>query len=107
MQPKHIPERSCVACHTKRPKRDLVRVVRTPEGEVKVDPSGRANGRGAYLCKEPACWAEGVARGKLNSAFKSPLTQQAKQELGSYAASLLGPSALHPAATEPGEGQGT
>src|SRR5439155_18913344 len=48
--PKHIPERSCVACDTVRPKRHLVRLVRTADGRVEVDPTWRKSGRGAYLC---------------------------------------------------------
>ena len=53
--PKKIPMRMCVACREMKPKKELVRVVRTPEGQVLLDASGRANGRGAYLCGNPAC----------------------------------------------------
>ena len=47
---KKIPMRMCVACREMKPKKELIRVVRTPEGEVLLDPTGRRNGRGAYLC---------------------------------------------------------
>ena len=58
MKPKHVPERMCVACRRRRPKRELLRVVLTPEGPV-IDPSGKKPGRGAYVCPDqPECWAE-------------------------------------------------
>ena len=53
---KHAPQRTCVGCRTTSSKRAFVRVVRTPEGTVEVDESGRRNGRGAYLCAQATCW---------------------------------------------------
>ena len=58
LRQKHVPMRTCVICRDKKPKRDLLRVVRTPEGRLCVDPSGRAAGRGAYLCADGAHWGE-------------------------------------------------
>ncbi|MEG1524068.1 MAG: YlxR family protein [Clostridia bacterium] len=60
--------RMCVACRQMRPKKELMRVVRTPEGTVLVDQTGRANGRGAYLCNDIAC---------LNKAIKSRALERA------------------------------
>lgn len=55
---KHIPIRQCIACRERRPKRELLRIVMTPEGPV-LDPTGRRPGRGAYVCPDrPSCWAE-------------------------------------------------
>ena len=54
--PKKIPMRQCVGCREHRPKRELVRVVRSPEGNVSLDFSGKANGRGAYLCDNIECF---------------------------------------------------
>ena len=90
MGPKHIPERSCVACRSKRPKRDLVRIVRTPEGMVKPDPSGRMNGRGAYLCQDAACWVQGVTKDRLKAALGVTLTAEAKTGLLEYAEKMFG-----------------
>lgn len=53
--PRKIPERKCCSCGQKKPKAELVRVVRTPEGEIKLDKTGRLNGRGAYLCRDLTC----------------------------------------------------
>lgn len=89
-RPKHVPERSCVACRTKRPKRELVRVVRTPEGSVKADPGGRADGRGAYLCQKRECWVESLSKGKLKAALGVQVTEQTRRELTAYAELTFG-----------------
>ena len=53
--PKHIPERQCLGCREMKPKAELVRVVRSPEGTVSLDPRGKAPGRGAYICPSADC----------------------------------------------------
>ena len=55
MKTKKIPMRKCVGCQERKEKKELIRVLRTPEGAVILDPTGRANGRGAYLCRSAAC----------------------------------------------------
>ena len=60
---KKIPQRMCLGCQTRKDKRDLVRIVRTPEGEVLIDKTGKKNGRGAYICPEISC-LEAVIRSK-------------------------------------------
>lgn len=64
-----LPTRTCVACRTARPKRALVRVVRTPEGSVVVDPTGKRSGRGAYLCPSLDCLRLAERRGSLARAL--------------------------------------
>jgi predicted RNA-binding protein YlxR (DUF448 family) len=71
-RPKHVPQRTCVGCHTILPKRSLVRLVRTPEG-VLIDPGGKHPGRGAYLHNRQACWEKGL-KGSLAHALKASLT---------------------------------
>lgn len=83
---KHVPQRTCVGCHTVRAKRTLVRVVRMPEG-VKVDPTGKLNGRGAYLHNSRSCWERGLA-GALKNALKVELTTEDKQRLEAFMESL-------------------
>ncbi|MBK7893760.1 MAG: YlxR family protein [Candidatus Promineifilaceae bacterium] len=74
-RPKHVPQRSCFVCRQKRDKRQLTRLVRTPEGPVVVDPTGKQNGRGAYLCADPVCWDKVLANGRLlNQALKTELS---------------------------------
>lgn len=86
---RHVPERTCIACHTQRPKQALVRVVHTPTGEVKIDETGKQNGRGAYLCKQVACWEQALKRGALNKALRITLTQETTDALLAYAATLV------------------
>lgn len=52
---KKTPERQCLGCNQHKPKRELLRVVRTPEGEVLLDFTGKKNGRGAYICRDVMC----------------------------------------------------
>lgn len=53
--PDHIPMRTCAVCRSVRPKRSMIRLVRTADGEVVTDPTGKLAGRGTYVCDEPAC----------------------------------------------------
>lgn len=58
MPQRKIPLRKCMGCNEKKPKKELVRVVKSPEGEVSLDLTGRKPGRGAYVCHDPACLAK-------------------------------------------------
>ncbi|MGI8608114.1 MAG: RNase P modulator RnpM [Candidatus Dormibacteria bacterium] len=77
----HVPTRTCVACRTERPKRQLVRLVGTPAGTVEVDPTGKLNGRGAYLCQDPACWTQAQRRRAVERALRLSLDEAAWQNL--------------------------
>lgn len=79
MMPKHVPQRTCIACRQVKSKRELIRVVRAPDGNVSVDESGKANGRGAYLCRDRVCWEKAV--GQLGRASSSPLAHSLKVNL--------------------------
>jgi predicted RNA-binding protein YlxR (DUF448 family) len=80
----HVPERSCVACAKKVPKQELVRVVRTPEGEVAVDLTGKASGRGAYLCQSADCWDRAVCRGGLARSLKAEISNQDRDGIRAF-----------------------
>ncbi len=67
---KKMPERKCVGCNERRPKNELVRVLRTPEGEIGVDRTGKKSGRGAYLCRSTACFAKAIKARRLQSALE-------------------------------------
>lgn len=71
--PKKTPMRMCVACRQMRPKKELVRIVRTPEGDVRLDTTGRANGRGAYLCASAECLNRAVKTRALERALEAKL----------------------------------
>ena len=77
MLSRKTPQRMCIVCRGLFDKKDLRRVVRTPEGEVRFDPTGKAAGRGAYLCKDPECLKKCVKGKVLNKIFKTPITEEA------------------------------
>ena len=62
-----------MVCRTSREKRDLLRIVRAPDGAVRFDPTGRANGRGAYVCRDEACIAGATGKGALGRALETNL----------------------------------
>jgi len=84
---KHIPQRTCVGCGQVQGKREMVRVVRTPQGQVAVDPTGKRNGRGAYVHQARSCWDAALA-GRLAHALKATLSEPDRQALEGFAASL-------------------
>lgn len=75
------PQRTCIACRRMQDKTALCRVVRTPEGELLLDESGRLAGRGAYICKDAACLKKAFKSRALERALKQPLPQTLKDEL--------------------------
>jgi predicted RNA-binding protein YlxR (DUF448 family) len=79
---KHVPQRTCVGCRKVLAKRTLIRIVRTPEG-VKIDPSGKLSGRGAYLHNQRSCWEKGI-KGALAHNLKIDLTDKDIEHLKSY-----------------------
>ena len=70
MQNKKVPVRTCVSCRESKDKRELVRIVRTPEGETIIDLTGKQNGRGAYCCKNKDCFEKLKKNHALDRAFK-------------------------------------
>ena len=79
---KHVPQRTCVGCREVLPKRTMIRVVRTAEG-VRVDPTGKLAGRGAYLHDRRECWERGL-KGALANALKATLTAEERALLEEF-----------------------
>lgn len=77
MQTKKIPMRMCSGCGEMKPKRELVRVVKSPEGEISVDLTGRKSGRGAYICKNPDC----LKKAKKSKRFERSFSMQIPEEI--------------------------
>lgn len=78
---RHIPLRTCVACRTQRDKRELLRVVRTVDGHVRPDLTGKANGRGAYLCRSLSCIALAERRRILDRHLDVSVSSSVFEEL--------------------------
>lgn len=85
---KHVPQRTCIACRSTSAKRAFVRVVRSPDGHVQVDRTGKLSGRGAYLCERRSCWDAGLKRDRIANALKTTLTAEDRQALNEFAATL-------------------
>lgn len=83
------PLRTCVACRLTLPKRELVRIVRTPGGEVLVDPSGKMNGRGANVCPKLDCFDQAVSTGSLARNLQVGLDKERISELREAFSRLL------------------
>ena len=81
MSMKKIPMRMCTGCHEMKPKKELIRVVKTPEGEIKVDFTGKLNGRGAYICKNTECFEKAQKQKALSRAFECPVTDEIYEQL--------------------------
>ena len=79
--PKQTPKRMCVSCRNLFDKGDLIRIVRTPQGEIIFDPTGKAAGRGAYLCKDPECMKRCVKAKLLSKVFQTPVSEESYQRL--------------------------
>lgn len=81
MTPKKQPLRQCTGCGEMKPKRELVRVVKTPEGNVMLDRSGKANGRGAYICHSTECYKKAVKAKRLERAFSMAIPQSVSEQI--------------------------
>ncbi|HSL94179.1 MAG TPA: YlxR family protein [Bacillota bacterium] len=73
MKQKKVPQRTCVGCKNVKAKRELVRVVRDPDGAIDLDTTGKKPGRGAYICPSLSCLDAGLKGGRLANALASPL----------------------------------
>lgn len=83
-RPKHRPQRTCIVCRAAQDKRQLIRIVRTPAGEIVIDPTGKANGRGAYLCRRSSCWEKGLQKKLLAHALKTTLSTEQVEALQAH-----------------------
>ena len=73
---KKIPQRQCMGCRERKNKRDLIRVVRSADGTVMLDFSGKAAGRGAYLCPDPECLKKAIKSKSLERSLEVPIPEE-------------------------------
>lgn len=81
MAQKKIPMRQCIGCQTSRPKKELVRVVRSPAGEIGIDLVGKKPGRGAYICPDPECLKKAQKKKALERGFEQPVPAEVYEAL--------------------------
>lgn len=79
--PKKIPMRMCVGCREMKPKKELIRVVRSPEGEISIDLKGKKSGRGAYVCYDASCLKRALKQKQLDRALEVTITEDIAQTL--------------------------
>lgn len=77
-------ERMCHVCRTMRPKAELIRIVRSPEGVIMVDEGGKMPGRGCYVCRKEECIRRGVRTRFINRAFKCAAPEEVYQQVMDY-----------------------
>ncbi len=78
---KKIPMRQCTGCNERRQKKDLIRIIRTPEDEIVVDFTGKKNGRGAYICNSTECLQLAKKKKSLDRSLKTTIPEEVYQEL--------------------------
>lgn len=81
MGTKKIPMRMCTGCREMKPKKDLIRVVKTSEGEIKLDTTGKLNGRGAYICRDRQCFNNAKKSNALARAFEMQISDEIYTQL--------------------------
>ena len=81
MKTKKVPLRSCVITKEQLPKQELLRIVRTPEGEVKADETGKLNGRGAYICDSAECLEKVIKSKRLEKVLESQISEEVYNNL--------------------------
>ena len=81
MKPRKIPMRMCVGCREMKPKAEMIRVVRTPQGEILVDRRGKVSGRGAYLCLGSECFAKARKSRALERQLETPISEEIYTQL--------------------------
>ena len=86
MKEKKIPLRKCAVCGEQKAKTELIRVVRTPDGDVVLDRIGKQNGRGAYMCRSTECLKKAKKSGRLSSSLGAALSEEIYDELAAEVA---------------------
>ena len=80
MTPKKIPMRKCIGCNESKPKKELVRVVKSPEGEISIDLTGKKSGRGAYICPNAECLKKARKSKRLERLFETDIPDSIYEE---------------------------
>ena len=81
MRQKKIPLRMCVGCQEMKSKKELIRIVRTPEEEVLLDPTGKKSGRGVYICPDKECLKKALKSNRLEKSLQHPISNEVMERL--------------------------
>lgn len=78
---KKIPMRTCIGCNSAKPKKELIRIVKSSDGEVSIDFTGKKNGRGAYVCRDISCLEKAIKTKRLSRNFEMPIENEVYEKL--------------------------
>ena len=78
---KNLPQRTCMGCNSKKDKKDLIRIVKNKEGIISIDKTGKANGRGAYICNNINCLEKAIKTKRLEKAFGTKISEEIYESL--------------------------
>lgn len=78
---KNIPQRTCIGCNEKKDKKDFIRIVKDNENNISIDRTGKANGRGAYICDNIECLEKAIKNKKIEKSFKMSIDENIYQKL--------------------------
>ncbi|QEK12233.1 YlxR family protein [Crassaminicella thermophila] len=81
MKKRKIPLRQCIGCMSQKPKKELIRIVKSKDGEIKLDMTGKAHGRGAYICNDVECFKKMHKKKALNKAFQQEVNEEIYNQL--------------------------
>ncbi|WP_040306226.1 RNase P modulator RnpM [Caloramator australicus] len=81
MKVKKVPMRMCLGCQEMKPKKELIRVVRSPEGDISIDMTGKKAGRGAYICKDINCLEKAIKAKRFEKALEVKISEEIYQKL--------------------------
>ena len=76
-----VPVRTCIGCNCQKPKKEMIRIIRTPDGKIEIDKTGKKSGRGAYLCGNVKCMDIAFRKNSLNKSLKQDIPLQTLEEL--------------------------
>jgi predicted RNA-binding protein YlxR (DUF448 family) len=85
---KHVAQRTCVGCRAVKTKRELIRIVRTGTDSARVDPTGKAPGRGVYICTSKNCWDNALRKESLDRALRMKVSLEDRRELAEFGDTL-------------------
>lgn len=78
---KNLPQRTCMGCNSKKDKKDLIRIVKNKEEVISIDKTGKANGRGAYICNELECLEKAIKSKRLEKVFETKISEEIYENL--------------------------
>ena len=78
---KNIPQRTCIGCNSQKNKKDLIRIVKNKDGEISIDRTGKANGRGAYICDNVECLEKAIKSKRLEKTFETKISEEIYENL--------------------------